>query len=78
MSTIHLNVSKDQAINVICRQTTYTREEAAEKLKAENNNLEKVIEKFMKIEKKEEVPCLTGSQERYRLIRRELDKTITQ
>jgi N-acetylmuramic acid 6-phosphate (MurNAc-6-P) etherase len=78
MSTIQLNVTKDQAINVICRQTTYTREEAAEKLEQENNNLEKVIEKFMNIEKKEAAPRLTGSQERYRLIRRELDKTITQ
>jgi len=78
MSTIQLNVTKNQAINVICRQTTYTREEAAEKLEQENNNIEKVIEKFMNIEKKEAAPCLTGSQERYRLIRRELDKTITQ
>lgn len=65
-------------IDIVCHQTTYDKETAIQKLKEFNNDPIKVIKDFMGIkEKKAEKTCAYVSQERYKIIRNELDSAYT-
>ena len=41
-------------IDIICRQTTYTREEAQEKLEAHSNNISSVLKEYLGVTTKPE------------------------
>ena len=65
---------KDSSIiDIVCRQTNYDKETAIIKLKEHNNDYEKVIKEFMGIKPKQEETCAYVSQQRYKIIRHELD-----
>lgn len=61
------------SIDIICRQTDYTKEAALEKLKQHNYDYTAVIKDFMEIKPKSNTRCAYVSQERYKVIRNELD-----
>lgn len=61
-------------IDIVCNQTTYDKETAILKLKEFGNDPIKVIKDFMGIKEKEEKKCPYVSQQRYQIIRSELDK----
>jgi hypothetical protein len=61
------------SVDIICRQTDYTRETALEKLKQFDYNYTAVIKDFMGIQPKTNTRCPYVSQERYKIIRQELD-----
>lgn len=61
-------------IDIICRQTDYTQEIAKEKLSEHNNDYIKVIKNYMGIKKRINKPCPYVSQQRYKIMRNELDK----
>jgi hypothetical protein len=60
-------------IDIVCRQTDYDKETVIQKLKEHNNDYQKVIKEFMGIKPKEEKTCAYVSQQRYKIIRHELD-----
>lgn len=61
-------------VPVVLRQTDYTEEQAKEKLEEHTFDLKKVLYEWMGVDiKKEEVQRSTGSQERYRVIRKTMD-----
>ena len=61
-------------VPVVLRQTDYTEEQAKEKLEEHSFDLKKVLYEWMGVDiEKEEVQRLTGSQERYRVIRKTMD-----
>ena len=61
-------------VPVVIRQTDYTEEVAREKLLKHKFDLKKVLFEWMGVDlKKEEENCVTGSQERYRVIRSTMD-----
>lgn len=61
-------------IDIVCNQTTYDKDTALLKLKEFDNDPIKVIKDFMGIkEKKPANTCAYVSQERYKIIRNELD-----
>ena len=60
-------------IDIVCRQTDYDKETAMQKLKEHDNDYQKVIKEFMGIKPKEEKTCAYVSQQRYKIIRHELD-----
>lgn len=60
-------------IDIVCRQTDYTRETAIIKLKEHKNDYQKVIKEFMGITEKKTPTCAYVSQQRYKIIRQELD-----
>ena len=60
-------------VDIVCRQTDYDKETALQKLKENNNDYQKVIREFMGIKPKEEKTCAYVSQQRYKIIRHELD-----
>ena len=62
----------DKMINIIMRQTTYTREETAAKLEAHNNDMFKVLRDFMRIPEKKMVPTGSLNQTIYKEIRNTL------
>jgi hypothetical protein len=66
-------MGKQCNIEIICRQTNYSAEEAEKLLNENNDDVIKVIKHYMNIYKKPEECCKTISQERYRLIRKDLD-----
>lgn len=61
-------------IDIICRQTNYTNETAAAKLIEFDNDHVKVIKNYMGIKPKDVKQCVYASQERYKIMRTELDK----
>lgn len=61
------------SIDIICRQTDYTKEIALEKLKQHDYDYTAVIKDFMGIKQKTSTRCAYVSQERYKVIRNELD-----
>jgi len=65
-------------IAMIQRQTTYTTEEAREKLEEKNGNFVLVIEEFMGIQKPKEKPFSSVQQEIYKQIRTKMDHSIKQ
>ena len=61
-------------VPVVLRQTDYTEEQAKEKLEEHSFDLKKVLYEWMGVDiQKEEVKRSTGSQERYRVIRKTMD-----
>lgn len=73
-----LRITKETLLNklvpVVLRQTDYTEEDAKNKLEEHNFDLKTVLYEWMGVEiKKDEVHCSTGSQERYRVIRKTMD-----
>lgn len=65
-----------ETIDMVCRQTYYSNEEAEQLLKENDNDAIKVIKHYMNINEKKEEVCTTVSQERYRLIRKTLDEGV--
>lgn len=61
-------------IDIICRQTNYTGETAAAKLLEFNNDHVEVIKNYMGVKPKDAKHCVYASQERYKIMRTELDK----
>ena len=78
-STQHvIRIKKEQLVKtlipVVMRQTDYTEEMAEAKLEEHNFDLKKVLYEWMGVPiKKDDKPCETSNQERYRLIRNTLD-----
>ena len=68
-----MNLSQEE-IDILMKQTTYTREECIEKLKNHNNNILKCLKEYNGIVEKKDNECNTSNQERYRLIRNLMDK----
>jgi hypothetical protein len=62
----------DNMINIIMRQTTYTREETVAKLETHNNDMFKVLRDFMRIPEKKSVPTGSLNQTIYKEIRNTL------
>lgn len=60
-------------IDIVCRQTDYDKETAIQKLNECDNDYQKVIKEFMGIKPKQEKTCAYVSQQRYKIIRHELD-----
>ena len=60
-------------IDIVMRQTDYDKEKALSKLKEHNNDYIKVIKEFMGIKPQKEETCAYVSQQRYKIIRGELD-----
>ncbi len=65
----------EKHVNMIMSQTTYTKEEAKEKLKLFNYDYIKVIKDFMNIPEKK-VQVKTVNQEIYKQIRHTLDDSM--
>ncbi len=65
----------EKHVNMIMSQTTYTKEEAKEKLKLFNYDYIKVIKDFMNIPEKK-VQVKTVNQEIYKQIRYTLDESM--
>lgn len=61
-------------ISIICRQTDYSEETAIKKLAEFDNDHMKVIKDYMGIKPKKENNCAYVSQQRYKMIRSQLDK----
>jgi hypothetical protein len=59
-------------INIIMRQTTYSREETVTKLAAHNNDMFKVLREFMRIPEKKPVSTGSLNQTIYKEIRQTL------
>jgi hypothetical protein len=59
-------------INIIMRQTTYSREETVAKLAAHNNDMFKVLREFMRIPEKKTVSTGSLNQTIYKEIRQTL------
>jgi hypothetical protein len=60
-------------VDIVCRQTDYDKETALAKLKEFNNDYMQVIKDFLGIKPKPEQKCAYASQQRYKIIRHELD-----
>jgi len=73
-------VATDELIQIIMRQTTYTEEEAGEKLAELGYDPILVIKDFMGIKPKEQKPEIIKSvnQEIYKQIRYKLDESMRQ
>ena len=63
-------------VNIIMKQTTYSAEEAAEKLAKHGNNYVKVIKEFMNIPEKKETKIKSINQEIYKQIRHAMDSQM--
>jgi hypothetical protein len=70
------NSQENETITIICNQTSYTQEEAKEKLLLFNNDYISVIKDFLNIpiEKKKNIESL--NQEIYKQIRLKLNESI--
>ena len=60
-------------VDIVCRQTNYDKKIALSKLKEHNNDYTKVIQEYMGVKPKVEETCAYVSQQRYKIIRKELD-----
>lgn len=63
------NSEQDEIINMICRQTTYTRDQASEQLSKHNNDVFKVLREFMRIPEKKQDKTISMNQTIYKEIR---------
>ena len=66
-------MEETSSIDIICRQTDYDKETAKQKLKQFDNDYTMVIKDFMGIKPKKQQTCAYVSQQRYKIIRQELD-----
>lgn len=60
-------------LDIVIRQTNYDKETALAKLKEHNNDYTAVIKDYMGIKPKPEEKCGSVSQQRYKIMRKELD-----
>lgn len=67
--SISNNSEQDEIINMICRQTTYTRDQATEQLSKHNNDVFKVLREFMRIPEKKQDKTISMNQTIYKEIR---------
>jgi septum formation topological specificity factor MinE len=67
-------MDESSMIDIICRQTDYTKEIAKEKLAEFDNDYLKVIKNYMGVKPREVKTCAYVSQQRYKIMRDELDK----
>ena len=72
-----MDISNNTEIEILMKQTTYTREECIENLKKYKNDIYKCLKEYNGIIEKKEDECSTSNQERYRLIRNLMDNTKT-
>lgn len=70
-TNITQNENQDN-INIIMRQTTYSREETVAKLETHNNDMFKVLREFMRIPEKKSVSTGSLNQTIYKEIRHTL------
>jgi hypothetical protein len=71
--------NKNENIDLILRQTNYTKEIAIQKLEAHNNNAIDVIKEYMGIKPAEKkAPIKSFNQEIYRQIRTKLDTSMAE
>jgi hypothetical protein len=63
-----VNDSESEFISILMRQTTYTKEQAIESLKKNNNDIEKCIAEFLEIPPKTE-PIMSLNQKIFKSIR---------
>ena len=61
-------------VDIVLRQTNYDKETALSKLKAYDNDYMKVIKEYLGIKPQKEERCSYVSQERYKIIRKEMDE----
>ena len=66
-------MNNTSVLDIIMRQTDYDEEKALSKLKEHNNDHMQVIKEYMGIKSKKEKTCAYVSQQRYKIIRSELD-----
>ena len=67
----------NENVEIILRQTNYTEEEALEKLKEFNDDIEEVVKDFFGIKRKEKKPIVSYNQEIYKQIREKLKPIST-
>jgi len=70
------NAEIQEKIEIVLRQTDYTKEEAKNKLQEFNYDHIKVIKSYLGITEKKEPPILSVNQEIYKQIRYKLDATM--
>ena len=66
---------ENQIIDIVLRQTDYTREIAYEKLKKENGDYIKVIKEYMGVKEKPELVCKSTNQKIFNEIRNFMDNS---
>jgi len=71
------NQKNNQEIDIVLRQTNYTKEVAIQKLKEHNNNTINVIKEYMGVKPTEKkTPLKSFNQEIYKQIRIKLDSSM--
>ena len=65
--------NNEELVEIVLRQTTFSRDEVIEKLEKNENNYVKVIEEFMGINKNKQKNNLTLNQQIYKEIRNVMD-----
>lgn len=75
--TCELDEKNNQEIDIVLRQTNYTKELAIQKLQQHNNNTINVIKEYMGVKPTEKkAPIKSLNQEIYRQIRIKLDTSM--
>ena len=67
------NNINEEAVDIVLRQTTLSRDEVIERLSKNENNYLKVIEEFMGINKNKQKNIITVNQQIYKEIRTVMD-----
>jgi hypothetical protein len=67
--------NNEELVEIVLRQTTFSRDEVIEKLEKNENNYVKVIEEFMGINKNKQKNNLTLNQQIYKEIRSVMDNS---
>jgi len=67
------NNINEEAVDIVLRQTTLSRDEVIERLSKNENNYLKVIEEFMGINKNKQKNIITVNQQIYKEIRAVMD-----
>lgn len=68
-----MNTNETKFLNIVMSQTTYTEEEATQKLNEYNNDYMKVIREYIGVQEKKETPITSINQEIFKQIRTTLD-----
>ena len=66
-------MNNTSSLDIVMRQTNYDKETALTKLKENNDDYILVIKEFMGIKPQQEKTCAYVSQQRYKIMRNELD-----
>tara|TARA_B000000609_G_C24172060_1_gene351086 strand:- start:1678 stop:1890 length:213 start_codon:yes stop_codon:yes gene_type:complete len=65
----------NEKVDLMIKQTDCSRERCIELLTNNDNDIMKALMQHLNIKKKEEIPCTTSNQERYRLMRNLMDES---